>query len=158
MVTAPGVFDSLAHGQRTLHEMAARADAEMLPWSIAFNDRRYRIWSKTGGELTRLSPEEQVEFRRRTSTVAEAVLEDQPEVLAVYKVMKEAAERTRGKYRRAQVGARNAATGARLSRSLGHGRPSPMERTPPSGGIATCQTGDVINPRRGRRRPWDRLA
>ena len=73
VVTAPGVFDSLAHGQRTPHEVAARAGAGILPWSIAFNDRLYGIWSKTGGVLTRLSPEEQVEFRRPTSTVAEAV-------------------------------------------------------------------------------------
>ena len=83
--------------QQALHEVAAKADAEMLPWSIAFNDRLYGIWTKTGGVLTELSPEEQVEFRRRTSTVAEAVLKDRPKVLAVYKVMKEAAERMRGK-------------------------------------------------------------
>ncbi len=83
--------------QQALQEAAAQADAEILPWSIAFNDRLYKIWTKTGGVLTELSPDEQTELRRRLSTVAEAVLKDQPKALAVYEVMKAAAERTRGK-------------------------------------------------------------
>ena len=83
--------------QQVLQEVAAQADAEILPWSIAFNDRLYKIWTKTGGVLTELSPDEQAELRRRLSTVAEAVLKDQPRALAVYNVMKAAADRTRDK-------------------------------------------------------------
>ena len=83
--------------RQALDEAAAQADREMLPWSIAFNDRLYGIWTRTGGVLTELAPDEQAELRRRLSTVSEAVLKDQPKVLAVYKAMVEAAERTRGK-------------------------------------------------------------
>ena len=83
--------------QQALHEVASKAHAEMLPWSIAFNNRLYGIWTKTGGVLTELSADEQAELRRRLSTVAEAVRKDQPKVLAVYGAMKAAAERTRGK-------------------------------------------------------------
>ena len=91
-------YDRLPRDLRqALHEVAAKADTEMLPWSIAFNDRLYGIWTKTGGVLTELSADEQAELRRRLSTVAEAVLKDQPKVLAVYEAMKAAAERTRGK-------------------------------------------------------------
>ena len=77
--------------QRTLQA------GETLMEQGAFNDRLYKIWVKVGGVLTELAPDEQAELRRRLSTVAEAVLKDQPKALAVYEVMKAAAERTRGK-------------------------------------------------------------
>ena len=37
----------------------------MLPWSIAFNDRLYKIRTRTGGVLTEISPDERAELRRR---------------------------------------------------------------------------------------------
>ena len=57
----------------------------------------YKIWVKTGGTLTEFSPSEQAELRRRLSTVGETVLKNKPKVLAVYKIMQAAAERTRRK-------------------------------------------------------------
>lgn len=91
-------FDKLPGDlQRIILEEAAAADRRILPFSLALVDKFYKIWTKTGGSLTQLSPGEQAELRRRLSTVGEAVLKDRPKVLAVYKIMKAAADRTRRK-------------------------------------------------------------
>ena len=91
-------FDKLPGDlQRIILEEAADADRRILAFSIALVDKFYKIWTKTGGTLTQLSPEEQAEMRRRLSTVGEAVLKDRPKVMKVYKIMKAAAERTRRK-------------------------------------------------------------
>ncbi len=91
-------FDKLPGDLQTIIlEEAADADRRILAFSIALVDKFYKIWTKTGGTLTQLSPEEQAEMRRRLSTVGEAVLKDRPKVMAVYKIMKAAAERTRNK-------------------------------------------------------------
>ncbi len=91
-------FDKLPGDlQRIILEEAAIADRRILPFSVALVDKMYKIWVKTGGTLTEFSPSEQAELRRRLSTVGETVLKDKPKVLAVYRIMKAAAERTRRK-------------------------------------------------------------
>lgn len=89
-------FDRLPDDlQRIVLEEAAKVDEKLLPWSMAFNDRLYKLWVKNGGVLTELSPDEQAELRRRLSTVGDDVLKDRPSVLEVYKVMKRVAARLR---------------------------------------------------------------
>ncbi len=89
-------FDRLPRDmQKVIMDSAAEADAKILPWTEALNKKLYVIWTKTGGTLTELSADEQKEFLRRLSTVGEAVLKDQPQVLKMYKLMKKVAARTR---------------------------------------------------------------
>jgi len=76
-------------------EESAIADEKLLPWAMNELERLYKAWVAVGGELTDLAPAEQAELRRRLSTVGDDVLKDKPEVLAVYRIMKAVAERTR---------------------------------------------------------------
>ena len=90
-------FDKLASDlQKAILDQALATDPLNQAWTLKFVDRMYDIWVKNGGELAELSPEDQAELRKRLSTVGDDVLKDRPAVLETYRVMKEAANRTRG--------------------------------------------------------------
>lgn len=90
-------FDKLAADlQKAILDQALATDPLNQAWTLKFVDRMYNIWVKNGGELAELSPEDQAELRKRLSTVGDDVLKDRPAVLETYRVMKEAAKRTRG--------------------------------------------------------------
>ena len=90
-------FDKLAADlQKAILDQALATDPLNQAWTLKFVERMYDIWVKAGGELAELSPEDQAELRQRLSTVGDDVLKDRPAVLETYRVMKEAADRTRG--------------------------------------------------------------
>ncbi|MDE0342804.1 MAG: TRAP transporter substrate-binding protein [Deltaproteobacteria bacterium] len=90
-------FDKLASDlQKAILDQALATDPLNQEWTLGFVDRMYKIWVQAGGELAELSAEDQAELRRRLSTVGDDVLKDRPAVLETYRVMKEAANRTRG--------------------------------------------------------------
>ena len=90
-------FDKLAADlQKAILDQALATDPLNQAWTLKFVERMYNIWTKNGGELAELSPEDQAELRKRLSTVGDDVLKDRPAVLETYRVMKEAAGRTRG--------------------------------------------------------------
>lgn len=89
-------YDKLPRGVQTvIMEEAAKADREIISFSMNLNKKLYGIWTKTGGTLAELSDADQAEFNRRLSTVGEAVLKSQPDSLKMYKLMKKVAARTR---------------------------------------------------------------
>ena len=91
-------FDKLPGDlQQIILDEAAIADDKIISVSVRMINKMYGIWEKTGGELNVLSDAEQIELRRRLSTVGDDVLKDQPEVLKVYNVMKSVADRTRNR-------------------------------------------------------------
>ncbi|MDE0032451.1 MAG: TRAP transporter substrate-binding protein [Deltaproteobacteria bacterium] len=90
-------FDKLPSDlQKAILDQALATDPLNQTWTLKFVERMYSIWTKNGGELAELSPEDQAELRKRLSTVGDDVLKDRPAVLETYRVMKEAANRTRG--------------------------------------------------------------
>ena len=90
-------FDKLAPDlQKAILDQALATDPLNQAWTLQFVERMYNIWTKAGGELAELSSENQAELRKRLSTVGDDVLKDRPAVLETYRVMKEAAGRTRG--------------------------------------------------------------
>jgi TRAP-type C4-dicarboxylate transport system substrate-binding protein len=90
-------FDKLAPDlQKAILDQALATDPLNQAWTLKFVERMYQVWVKAGGELAELPPEDQAEFLRRLSTVGDDVLKDRPAVLETYRVMKEAAQRTRG--------------------------------------------------------------
>lgn len=87
-------FDKLPKAdQKMVLEEAHLNDLEMQPRSIAFNENIYKVWQKIGGELIHLSPAENAEFRKRMSTVGDAVMKDKPEVRPMYELLKKIAAR-----------------------------------------------------------------
>lgn len=87
-------FDKLSKDdQQMVLEEAQNTDTVMQPRSIAFNSNIYNVWKKIGGELITLPPADLAEFRRRLSTVGDAVMKDKPEVREMYELMKKIAVR-----------------------------------------------------------------
>lgn len=90
-------FDKLSKDdQKMVLEEAQKTDIEMQPRSITFNNNIYNVWKKIGGELITLPPADLAEFRRRLSTVGDAVMKDKPEVRKMYELMKKIAARHAG--------------------------------------------------------------
>jgi TRAP-type transport system periplasmic protein len=91
-------FDKLPAGiQKIVSEEAGSADRRIIKFNVAVIQKMYGLWTKNGGTLTEFSPAEEKQLNRMLATVGETVLKNQPEVLAVYNVMKKVADRTRGK-------------------------------------------------------------
>lgn len=91
-------FDKLPAGQQTaIMDEAAKTDDRVLEFNQKLVAGMYETWTKTGGELIDLPPEDQKELERRLEGVGKAVLEGQPQVLAAYNVMKKVADRLRDK-------------------------------------------------------------
>ena len=89
-------FDKLPTGVRTIvAEEAASADSRIIDFNVAVIRKMYGVWTKNGGTLTKFDPAEETKLKALLATVGETVLKDQPEVLAVYNVMKRVADRTR---------------------------------------------------------------
>jgi TRAP-type transport system periplasmic protein len=87
-------FDKLPKAdQAMVLEEAHLNDMEMQPKSEVFNANIYKVWQKIGGELIHLSPAENAEFRKRMSTVGDAVMKDKPEVRPMYELLKKIAAR-----------------------------------------------------------------
>ena len=74
-------------------EVGHNTDVEMQPRSEIFSAGTYETWKKIGGELITLSPEDDAEFRKRMSTVGDAVMKDKPEVREMYELLKKVAAR-----------------------------------------------------------------
>jgi TRAP-type C4-dicarboxylate transport system substrate-binding protein len=88
-------FDGLSPDmQKAVLDAAAEADKQILPWSIALEGKMYDLWTKGGGVLTELSPEEHEELRKKLATVGDDVYKNKPEVLKMFTLMKEVAART----------------------------------------------------------------
>jgi TRAP-type transport system periplasmic protein len=97
-VASKAWFDKLPPDlQQILLEESAKADEKILPWTVALNEKMYKLWTSGGGVLTELSPKEDAELRQKLSTVGDDVYKDKPEVLKMYKLMKTVANRTRNK-------------------------------------------------------------
>jgi TRAP-type transport system periplasmic protein len=79
--------------QQMVTEVGHETDMEMQPRSNTFSAGTYETWQKIGGELISLPPEDAAEFRRRMSTVGDAVVKDKPEVREMYELLKKVAAR-----------------------------------------------------------------
>lgn len=89
-------FDKLPENLREeIRAEAAATDPVNQAWSVRFVQRMYKLWTESGGQLTRLPPEDHAELRKRLSTVGDDVLKDRPAVLEMYRILKRAAARAR---------------------------------------------------------------
>lgn len=89
-------FDKLPKDMQTLiASEAAKTTKDIQPFIMKFVPNTYKVWTKNGGVLTKLSDADQAEMDRRMSTVGDAVVKGDPQVKAVFDAMKAAALRAK---------------------------------------------------------------
>jgi len=89
-------YDSLpADLQQIVDKDAASESVAINPQAIAINNESRKAWVDGGGELIRLPPDEQSAMLGILASVGEEITKTKPELDAAYKVVTEAAQRTR---------------------------------------------------------------
>jgi TRAP-type C4-dicarboxylate transport system substrate-binding protein len=89
-------YDSLpADLQQILDKDALAESVAINPQAIAIDDAARKAWLASGGELIRLPDEEQATLLKIVAGVGDEVSNAKPELAAAYKVVTEAAQRTR---------------------------------------------------------------
>ena len=89
-------YDSLpADLQQIVEKDAASESVAINPQAIAINNKARKAWVDGGGELISLPPDEQSAMLGILASVGEEITKTKPELDAAYKVVTEAAQRTR---------------------------------------------------------------
>jgi len=89
-------YDALpADLQQIIDRDGAAASIEVNPETIAINERADQAWIASGGELIKLPPDEQAAMLKLLASVGEDVSKSKPQVDAAYKIVTDAAQRTR---------------------------------------------------------------
>jgi TRAP-type C4-dicarboxylate transport system substrate-binding protein len=84
-----------ADARGVLTEEAVASNQANVEFSLQFARQNAETWTSNGGSLYDLSPAEQAEFRRRVSTVGEAVTRDKPGEREMLELIQKAAARNR---------------------------------------------------------------
>jgi TRAP-type transport system periplasmic protein len=89
-------YESLpADLQQILDQDAVAESAAVKPKTIAINDNADKNWLASGGEFIKLPPDEQAAMMTIMASVGEDVSKTKPALNAAYKIVTEAAQRTR---------------------------------------------------------------
>jgi len=89
-------FDALPKDLQGIIEKDAAAEAIAInPWGADRIAESYKAWTASGGELIELPPNEQADMLKTLSVAAESVAKSRPAVDAAYRIVKDAAERSR---------------------------------------------------------------
>jgi TRAP-type C4-dicarboxylate transport system substrate-binding protein len=89
-------YDSLpADLQKIVDTDAAREAIAINPRTIEIVDKARKGWTDSGGELISLAPEEQAAMMKRLSSVGADVSKAKPALSEAYKIVTDAAQRTR---------------------------------------------------------------
>jgi TRAP-type C4-dicarboxylate transport system substrate-binding protein len=81
--------------QQVVDKNAAKESQSINSFAIDFNDKARRSWVDGGGELISLPPDEQSTMLKIIASVGDEISIAKPALRAAYRVVTEAAERTR---------------------------------------------------------------
>jgi TRAP-type C4-dicarboxylate transport system substrate-binding protein len=89
-------YDSLPPDlQQIIDKDAAAASVQVNPETVAINERADKTWTAAGGEIIKLPPDEQAAMLKTLASVGEDVSKTKPALSAAYKVVTDAAQRTK---------------------------------------------------------------
>jgi TRAP-type transport system periplasmic protein len=89
-------YDSLPPDLREIVDKDAAAESKAInPWAIDFEAKARQAWVASGGQLIRLSAAEQSRMLKILASVGEEVSSTRPPLSAAYKIVTDAAQRTR---------------------------------------------------------------
>jgi TRAP-type C4-dicarboxylate transport system substrate-binding protein len=89
-------FDSLPKDLQDIVDKEGMAQAVAInPTSIDMRQKSEASWKATGGELINLPPDEQTSMMQTLSSVGADVSQSKPQLAEAYKILTDAAQRTR---------------------------------------------------------------
>lgn len=83
--------------KKIIVEEAAGMERHLFDWTSRQQIEAEKIWKEKGGEIIRLSESDRKEMMQQLAQVAEQVLGEKPTDKKMFEMLKQAAERTRGK-------------------------------------------------------------
>jgi TRAP-type C4-dicarboxylate transport system substrate-binding protein len=101
MICVPAVvskswFDKQpADAQRAVLAAGKIADQKAQAFATGFNDKSYVDWVAGGGVLITLTPAQRADFMRRLAVVEQTALKDEPQMRAMFQIVKRVAQRTK---------------------------------------------------------------
>jgi TRAP-type transport system periplasmic protein len=88
-------FDTLPKDlQQIVQDDAANESVKINPWALDFRHKMQKEWVAQGGELIRLSPDEQAQMMKTLASVGEDVSKDNPALHEAYTTVVAAAKQT----------------------------------------------------------------
>ncbi len=89
-------FDKLPGDmQQAVLDAGKLSDKKAQAYAVTDNENAYKAWVANGGKLTTLTHAERAAFMKRLAVVPEKALKGEPEMLAMFHLMKKIADRTR---------------------------------------------------------------
>jgi TRAP-type C4-dicarboxylate transport system substrate-binding protein len=89
-------YDSLPSDlQQIIDKDAAAAAVAVNPWALDFRKNNEALWTSSGGQLIKLPPDDQSQMMKTLASVGADVSATKPGLAAAYKIVTEAARRTR---------------------------------------------------------------
>jgi TRAP-type transport system periplasmic protein len=81
--------------QKIVHDDALKVSSDMVPYINDFFDAQRKIWTDSGGDLSKLPPEDQAALMAKVSSIADDLSKSKPELNAAAKVVFDAAARNK---------------------------------------------------------------
>jgi len=73
--------------QKIVRDDATKVSAEIVPFVIEFFDAQHKLWTDSGGEVTRLPPQDQAEMMTRIASIGVDLSASKPELSAAVKTV-----------------------------------------------------------------------
>jgi TRAP-type C4-dicarboxylate transport system substrate-binding protein len=87
-------YDKLPKDQQAVIENAGqKASSEVFPWAVDFIAKQRQVWQENGGEVLRLSPEEQKQMNEMLLPIGAQVAAGKPDQAAIYEILRQSAQK-----------------------------------------------------------------
>jgi TRAP-type C4-dicarboxylate transport system substrate-binding protein len=79
--------------QEVLDKAGQTASVEVFPWAVDFIAKQRQVWQTNGGEVLRLSPEEQKQMNEMLLPIGAQVAAGKPDQAAIYEILRKSAQK-----------------------------------------------------------------
>lgn len=87
-------YDKLSKDLQAVIDKAGQtASTEVFPWAVDFIAKQRQVWQANGGEIARLSPEEQKQMSEMLLPIGAEVASKKPDQAAIYEVLRKSAQK-----------------------------------------------------------------
>jgi TRAP-type C4-dicarboxylate transport system substrate-binding protein len=79
--------------QAVIDDAGQKASIEVFPWAVDFIAKQRQVWQANGGEITRLSPDEQKQMSEMLLPIGAQVAAGKPDQAAIYEMLRQSAQK-----------------------------------------------------------------
>jgi TRAP-type C4-dicarboxylate transport system substrate-binding protein len=79
--------------QAVIENAGQKASTEVFPWAVDFIAKQRQVWQENGGEVLRLSPEEQKQMNEMLLPIGAQVAAGKPDQAAIYEILRQSAQK-----------------------------------------------------------------